>query len=242
MSNREKGNFSADIGEAIIQEALRAVSKPKPEEVEVDPSAEAVESVRTAESAPEQPGPGASEAAELRTELEASQALGRELMAKLKEEHDRALRAVAQLENYKKRAARELEETAKFGKESLLKDFLPVIDNLDRALEAAKKSADFGSLHQGLVMVHRLFEDVLQKHGVKGFSALGQPFDPKLHEAMQLLETDEAPPNQVVLEVVRGYMLNDRLVRPALVGVAKAKSKVEEEAKAGGEVKDGEHG
>ncbi len=158
----------------------------------------------------------------LRAQLEFSQGESRKLMERLKEDHERSLRAAADLENYKKRAQKEKEEVQKFGSEKLLKDLLPVMDNLDRAMDAATKSPDFASFQKGVAMTRKSFEDTLSRHGVKAFSAKGQPFDPRLHEAMQQVETAEVPAGHVAYEVLRGYYLNERLVRPALVAVARA--------------------
>jgi molecular chaperone GrpE len=157
-----------------------------------------------------------------RAQLEFSQTKSRETMERLKESHERALRATADLENYKKRAQKEKEEVQKFGSERLLKDFLPVVDNLDRALEAAQKSTDFDSLRTGVEMTRKLFDTAFGKHGVKSFSAAGQPFDPRLHEAMQQVESAAVPAGHVLYEAVRGYTLHERLMRPALVVVARA--------------------
>jgi molecular chaperone GrpE len=158
---------------------------------------------------------------ETRQQLEFSQSKSREMMERLKDSHERALRAAADLENYKKRAQKEKEEVQKFGSERLLKDFLPVVDNLDRALDAAQKSADLDSFRTGIDMTRKLFDNTLGKHGVKSFSAAGQPFDPRLHEAMQQVESAAVPSGHVLYEAVRGYMLNERLMRPALVVVAR---------------------
>jgi molecular chaperone GrpE len=98
---------------------------------------------------------------------------------------------------------------------------LPVVDNFDRALEHAKSSGDMKSLETGVAMVRKLFEDALARHGVKAFDSVGKLFDPNFHEAMGQMETKDAPPNTVMKELVRGFTLNDRLVRPALVMVAK---------------------
>jgi molecular chaperone GrpE len=161
-----------------------------------------------------------------RAQLEFSQSKGRETMERLKESHERAVRATADLENYRKRAQKEKEEVQRYGIERLLKDLLPVVDNLDRALGAARQAPDFDSFRTGVSMTRKLFEDTLGRHGVKGFSAAGQVFDPRLHEAMQQVETAEVPAGHVAQEVLRGYMLNDRLVRPALVAVARAPAAV----------------
>jgi len=156
-------------------------------------------------------------------ELEVSQQMGREGLAKLKDQHERTLRAIADLENYKKRVVKERDDTAKFGSEKMLRDFVPVLDNFDRALGAVQSPSDFEALRAGVQMTRKLFEDTLGKHGVKGFSALNQPFDPRLHEAIQTIESDLAP-GTVVLEIVRGFTLHDRLMRPAMVGVAKPRA------------------
>src|SRR3954466_1576994 len=228
----DKGKFSASIGQDVIEEALRAVEKRSDADPATDPGAP-VDLAAESGPLPVQPAPAAPEAAgdplqkeleELRLQLEFSQSKGRELMEKIKETHEKMLRAVADLENFKRRAQKEKEEIQKFGVERLLKDLLSIPDNLDRALEHARSAADFDSLKKGLQMTRKLFEDTLGRHGVRSFTAVGQPFDPRLHEAMQHVETNEMPPGQVAQEVLRGYMLNDRLVRPALVMVSKAAS------------------
>jgi molecular chaperone GrpE len=151
--------------------------------------------------------------------LEQSQKLGCEAASKLQELHEQRVRAVADLENFRKRAQREREEALKFGQERLLRDMLPIIDNLERALDP-KNSADLAALREGVEMTLKSFEATLARVGLKGFSALGQPFDPNLHEAIQAVESDE-PPGTVLAQMVRGFTLNDRLIRPAMVFVAK---------------------
>jgi molecular chaperone GrpE len=231
----DKGKFSTGIGQDVIEEALRAVEKHKEHEapadaaagapVDLSPEAEPLPG-EPAAAAPPAPAPDADavqkELEELKIQLEFSQSKGRELMEKIKETHEKMLRAVADLENFKRRAQKEKEEVQKFGVERLLKDLLPIPDNLDRALEHARSAGDFESLKKGLQMTRKLFDDTLGKHGVRSFSAVGQPFDPRLHEAMQHVETAEMAPGLVAQEVLRGYTLNDRLVRPALVMVSKA--------------------
>jgi molecular chaperone GrpE len=156
--------------------------------------------------------------------LEVSGNRARETLDRLKETHERYLRAAADLENYRKRAAREREEAERFGITNLLKELLPVMDNLDRALDHLSEAEAQSALGQGVVATRRIFEDVLAKFGVKAFSARGEVFDPNRHEAMQRLETDAVPPGTVAQELLRGYSLNDRLIRPALVSVAVPKS------------------
>ncbi|MFT3714347.1 MAG: nucleotide exchange factor GrpE [Archangium sp.] len=229
----DKGSFTTNIGDDVLKEALAAVEKrtgggseEKAEESQAPAAAEVPIEVAPAAAAPAAPEPVPDlrdkEIEQLKGELEMSMARGRDLMGKLKDEHEKMLRAVADLENYKKRALKEKEEVQKFGVEKLLKDFLPVFDNFDRALESAKSAADYDSLRKGVEMIRKLFEDTLGKHHVKAFSAKGQPFDPQKHEAMSAAETTDMPPNHVFAEILRGFTLNDRLVRPALVMVSRA--------------------
>jgi molecular chaperone GrpE len=212
----DKGQFSADISQDVINEALKSVERR--EKGETPPPASAAPEAAATTSA----DPRDAELESLKAELELSLSRGRDLMQKLKDEHEKVLRTAADLENYKKRAQKEKDEVQKFGAEKLLKDFLPVFDNFDRALEHAKSAADFDSLKKGVEMIRRLFEDNLGKHGVKAFSAKGLAFDPTRHEAMSAAETTDMPPNHVFAEVLRGFTLNERLVRPALVVVSKA--------------------
>ena len=226
VSSDDKGKFDAAISPKAIEEALDAVRKRSGAEVPVEPADAPPASVEAAPATPK-------EVEDLRAQLEFSQAKGREMMEKIKDAHEKMLRSLADLENFKKRAQKEKEEIQRFGSEKLLKAFLPIADNLDRALEHAKGPADLDSVKEGLMMTRKLFEDTLSKHGVRPFSAIGKPFDPRFHEAMQQVESTELPPNQVMSEMVRGYMLNDRLVRPALVSVSKAPSPVEQVPPAG---------
>ncbi len=227
MSAGDKGNFKIEVPQEMLDAAENAVKKRENPQVEVEVKPEgAPPPPDVAGSAPA--GSGAKDAKDteieqLNAQLEASMAKGRDLMGRIKDEHEKMLRAVADLENFKKRARRELEETQKFGNERLLKDFLPVLDNIDRALEPSN-SADVESLRKGVVMIRKLLEDTLGKHGVKAFNAKGKAFDPNFHEAMSQAESDEMPPNHVHSEILRGFTLNDRLVRPALVIVSKAAS------------------
>ncbi len=163
----------------------------------------------------------------LEAQLEESFARARETSDRLKEEHERLLRNAAEFENFKKRAQKEKEDIQKFGGERMLRDFLPVADNLERALDHAEEHA-LPQVLEGVKLVQKQFDAALAKHGVTGFSAVGKIFDPNLHEALMQQESD-APPNTVISEMARGYKLNDRLIRPAAVVVAKAKA-----AQAGG--------
>lgn len=134
----------------------------------------------------------------------------------------RAYRATADLENTRKRNAREKEDLRKFAIEGLLKEILPVIDNLERAIGHAGDSED--PLAQGVRMVLKQFTTVVENQGVTPFEAQGEAFDPMVHEAMTQVETDEVPPGHVFQVFQRGWMIHDRLLRPAMVVVAAPKA------------------
>jgi molecular chaperone GrpE len=157
----------------------------------------------------------------LESQLEESFKRARDTGDRLKETHERLLRTAAEFDNFKKRATKEKEDAQKFGTERLLKDFLPVMDNLERALDHAEQS-NLSQVVEGVKLVQKLFESTLAKHGVIGFSAVGKAFDPTVHEALMNQESD-APVGTVVSEMAKGYKLHERLVRPAAVVVAKAR-------------------
>lgn len=139
-----------------------------------------------------------------------------------RQNHDRWLRERADLENLKKRAARERTETVRFANESLLRDLLPIVDNLERAVEHAAGGGNGEPLVKGVGLVLKSLRDVLERHGVRRVDAKGRAFDPSHHEAMATVVTAEHAPNDVVEEHQAGYHLHDRLLRPALVTVARA--------------------
>jgi molecular chaperone GrpE len=138
-----------------------------------------------------------------------------------KENYDRLLRTAADLENYKKRVAKEKEDWTKFANEDLIKAILPFIDNLERAINHAEKVVDSGVLIEGVRLTIQQLLQTLNKFGLSSFESVGKPFDPAMHEAMLVVETDKHEPNQVVEEFQKGYLLNNRLIRPATVSVSK---------------------
>ena len=138
---------------------------------------------------------------------------------------DRLLRLQAEFDNYKKRMAREKAEFLKFATEGLLLEFLPVLDNLERALVSARAgSANREAVADGIEMIVRLFRSTLDRAGVKPLEAAGQPFDPGLHQAIAQVETADGPENLVVEEVQKGYLLEGRVLRAAMVKVSRSAS------------------
>lgn len=141
--------------------------------------------------------------------------------AELAEMRDRLLRTQAELENYRKRARRELEDERRYALMPLMRDLLPVMDNIQRAIDAAGQKADVASLLEGFKMVGQQLETTLTKHHCLKIAAQGEPFDPHRHDALMQQPSEEHPENTVVAVAQAGYALHDRVVRPAQVIVSK---------------------
>jgi len=135
---------------------------------------------------------------------------------------ERWLRSQAELENYRKRAQKELDQERQYRSLPVVRDILPGLDNLQRALQVAKTSKDVDQLLQGVQMVATQLQEALSRHAVVPIPAVGQPFDPNLHEAIQQAPSKEHPPMTVLHEVERGYQMYDRVVRPTKVIVSVA--------------------
>jgi molecular chaperone GrpE len=131
---------------------------------------------------------------------------------------DRLARLQAEFDNARKRAAREQQEFREFAAADVIKGILPILDSFERALKAPGGEDDF---RNGIELIHRQFQDALQKMGVQPILAVGQAFDPRVHEAIEMVDTSEAPDRQVLAELQRGYKYKDRLLRPAMVRVAR---------------------
>ena len=142
--------------------------------------------------------------------------------AELERVRNQLLRTAADFDNYKKRTRRELVDAERAGREDAVRQLLPVFDNLERAATHTESATEVRSLAEGIALVLRQFVDTLGKLGVERVPAVGTPFDPAMHEAIQHLESVEADPGTVTVEVQAGYRIGDRLLRPALVVVAKA--------------------
>jgi len=134
------------------------------------------------------------------------------------------MRSAADFDNFRKRSRKELEDTRKAGREELLKDLLPVFDNLERAMTSAERATEVKPVSDGLKLVLRQFTDTLGRSGITKVPTVGQMFDPSMHEAIQQVESDEVAPGTVIAEVQPGYLQGDRLVRAAMVVVAKPKA------------------
>ena len=148
-------------------------------------------------------------------------------IAKLK---DAYMRTAADFDNYRKRSRREVDDARKSGREELLKEILPVFDNLERAIQSAQKATEVKAVAEGVAMVGKQFDATIARLQIVRVPTVGSMFDPSVHEAIQQVETNDHPPGTVVAEVQPGYASGDRLVRAAMVVVAKPKS--EEAAKA----------
>ena len=136
---------------------------------------------------------------------------------------DRLARLQAEFDNYRKRAAKEQQDFRDYALADALKQVLPILDSLDRALKTENASTD--DFRSGVDLIDRQFHDVLSRLGVEPIQAAGQPFDPNLHQAIQMVDTDEVADNHVVDELQRGYKIKDRLLRPAMVRVAQNSKK-----------------
>ncbi|WP_454061802.1 nucleotide exchange factor GrpE [Candidatus Nitrospira salsa] len=153
--------------------------------------------------------------------------LRQDLKAKTEEAdtaHDKYLRLAAEFDNYKRRSQRDQSDAIKFANEKLIKDLLPTLDNLERAIQAAQEQSLTGPLLEGVILTHKQFLETLTKLGLQQITSPGEPFDPSKHQAVAQVESDTAQPNTVIDEYQKGYFLHERILRPAMVTVAKSQS------------------
>lgn len=149
------------------------------------------------------------------------------LEAKLNESENRAKefyehlqRLQAEFDNYRKRTQKEKEDTVKYAAERLIEALLPILDNFDRAMAASQNNQDFVGFVQGMELILRQMQNILAKEGLAAIDALGEPFDPNLHEAVVQVESEDHPENTVVEELQKGYYLKEKVLRPAMVKVS----------------------
>jgi molecular chaperone GrpE len=148
----------------------------------------------------------------------------KEVKEKAAKNYDLYLRSLADIENMKKRNAKEKEEWLKYSNESLIKDILPALDNLEKALAHAQEGNSLSALREGVDLTLKGFKEALGKSGLKQVDALGLPFDPCLHEAVSQMEDDGVESGHVLQELQKGYVLNGRLIRPSMVVVSMGKA------------------
>jgi molecular chaperone GrpE len=146
-----------------------------------------------------------------------------EAKAELARVKDALLRMAADFDNFRKRSRREMEDARRGGREDLLRTLLPVFDNLERAIQSATRSSDVKAMTEGLSMVQRQFVDALGREGIARVATVGKAFDPGIHEAIQQVETGDHPAGTIIAEVQPGYTQGDRLLRAAMVVVARPK-------------------
>ena len=210
--------------ESLSEEASEGVLTPNEElERALREATEAVEA-REASRAPQRASPPSDAPAAPEPASEGPAAEVEALRAELQERQDRLIRLQADFENFRRRTLKEREEAYQYGHQNLVKDLLPTVDNLERAIEHARKSGreDLDGLLQGIDLVQRELMGVLAKHGVTEIEALGETFDPSVHEALAQVEDPTVPANTVVQVFQKGYRLRDRLLRPAQVVVSRA--------------------
>lgn len=192
---------------------------------------------QTAERGPEQAQPAAARPADDETEASGEPSTEQPL-AQLEAERDRLkdqlVRTAADFDNFRKRTKRDLEEADRRAREETLREFLPIIDNLERAASAAEDAQDPGAIAEGVQMVLRQFEDVASRLQLERVQSMGQRFDPNVHDAIQQQETDDAPPGTIIAEVTPGYRLGERLLRAAVVVVARPPSGAAQSGAGGG--------
>ena len=208
------------------QDQKQTESGQQPEQADPAGQVEAAVEESLAEAAAEA---GESTAAEEVTgdEAPAQEASLEDVVAQLQEDvaaaKDLALRAQADAQNVKRRAEQDVEKARKFALEQFTRELLPVVDNLERALEAASGEDEVVKpIAEGVELTLKSFLDALSKFNIERVDPQGEPFDPNLHQAMSMIENDEVEPNSVIAVMQKGYTLNGRLVRPAMVMVSKA--------------------
>jgi molecular chaperone GrpE len=159
---------------------------------------------------------------EQETEMAVSQTSVEDEAAVLKAELDHVrdiyLRKLAEFDNFRKRIERERDEYRRSGVEEMIRELLPVVDNFERALKHAQD--DTGAFLQGIQMIAKQLTDTLERRGVTELNPIGEPFNPELHEAVQRVEDTDYPPGTVAWVMLKGYVVGDRLIRPAMVGVS----------------------
>ena len=183
----------------------------------VDDESEASEAEESSVDSESEDSPEVEALANLKAEYEAYK-------AEAEAQRDQMLRTVAEFDNSRKRSEREKEESLKYALESFVKELIPAIDGIERAIQSTGESQDFAALAEGVEMIYKGILSTLEKRGVTPIDAVNEPFDPMQHEAVIHVESDEVPENHVIEEWQKGYLLHNRVIRPSMVSVSKGKS------------------
>lgn len=199
------------------------MKRKKPESEEPQPETRHEDTpVAEAEGPSEPTGePEAVEVAQLQARVHALEEENALLKQQLAEKQDNLLRTLADFDNFRRRTRQEMEEIRRIALEEFLRGLLRVMDNFERALQSAEESQSFEKLLEGVQLTHRQLQALLREAGVEPIEAVGKPFDPNFHEAVQRVESPEHPDETVLEEVERGYMIQSRVLRPSRVKVVK---------------------
>ena len=204
-----------DMEEQKIE--MQTANSEEAESPPVDDASEVSEAEEFNEDAESEDSPEAEALANLTAEYETYK-------AQSEEQHDQMLRTIAEFDNSRKRAEREKEESLKYALESFVKELIPTIDSIERAIQSTKESQDVDALVEGVEMIYKGLLSTLEKRGVTPIEAVNKPFDPMQHEAVMHVESEDVPENNVIEEWQKGYMLHNRVIRPSMVSVSKGKS------------------
>lgn len=172
-----------------------------------------------------QSGPEISDRTSPEQEIQSLKAELEQKNAEIKAAQDKQLRAFAEMENHKKRTARDQMEQLRYANEKLLKELLPVLDNLERALSHIKEAPERSPWAEGVELTYRQWLEVLKQFGVMPIASVGEPFDPSRHQAVTYFDTNEHPENHVAEELQKGFLYNERVLRPSMVAVARRPSR-----------------
>ena len=217
--------MSEDKKTDIEEQETEATDLDSAESEPIDDGAEAAEAEASSADAEPEVSPEAEALANLKAEYEAYK-------AEAEEQHDQMLRTMAEFDNSRKRAEREKEESLKYALESFVKELIPTVDSIERAIQSTAESEDFGALAEGVEMIYKGILSTLEKRGVIPIDAVNEPFDPMQHEAVMHVESEDVPENHVIEEWQKGYLLHNRVIRPSMVSVSKGKSEQVEESEA----------
>ena len=217
--------MSEDKKTDIEEQETEATDLDSAESEQINDGAEAAEAEESSADAEPEVSPEAEALANLKAEYEAYK-------VEAEEQRDQMLRTVAEFDNSRKRTEREKEESLKYALESFVKELIPTVDSIERAIQSTTESEDFGALAEGVEMIYKGILSTLEKRGVLPIDAANEPFDPMQHEAVMHVESEEVPENHVIEEWQKGYLLHNRVIRPSMVSVSKGKSEQVEENEA----------